>query len=331
MTDTAEPAPPPRPYRGWAFWGLFWLLIAFGLGTLVNESETFTECVHTHKNRKEDQTLHERVGVFDGSIVRERTRLRLLYVCAVDFADKDNGAIVALATVVVAFFTFTLWRSTHGLRQVAEMQSRDLVRSTNAAERNADIAERSLVALNRPYVMVGKFDNFPVLHKELDKVDDPMDKRSWLLRIEFNLDYRLENYGRSLATIHDICYRLEPMVALPEIPPYIEDLRAIVGNPVKVAKSILTSTWGQTYRATAPIVDRPQCERIEFGEESYFFCGFVRYSDVFLGKTYITAQALRYDFQVKAWATVENTAYNYEMEQEAAQRMLARVPTARMT
>ena len=44
----------------------------FGIGVAINYSETFTDCIHNRKNRKEYQALTVSVSVLGSAIVKER-------------------------------------------------------------------------------------------------------------------------------------------------------------------------------------------------------------------------------------------------------------------
>jgi hypothetical protein len=292
-----------------SFWLFLWLVFLLTIGVAINHSAVFGDCINTYKaktNRHTNDKNNDIIGVLLQSLFREAA-------CTGEFTQKYNGAIVAIATVMLGVFTFTLWRATHGMRQVAEMQSRDLLRSTKATEKHADIAERSLVALNRPFLMVGRLDNEPI------RSFTPFGDHPGTINLKFTVDYTLRNYGRSLATIHNIWYKIEPIASLPEVPPYGADLRTALYGKERIVRSVLARNWDQKYQIIAPTTDRPQSMKIESGELFYFFYGFVRYSDIFIGKTYITGQALRYDYKAKAWATVEKTTYNYDVEEERAE------------
>lgn len=75
-----------------------------------------------------------------------------------------SAIIIALATVAIAFFTYTLWRATSGLFMVAKEQSRDMKNSIEiaqqaaiAAQQSAKAAEKSanaLPAMERAYIFV---------------------------------------------------------------------------------------------------------------------------------------------------------------------------------
>lgn len=100
-------------------------------------------------------------------------------ICSLRLIDAHNGFFALLGTIAVAFFTFTLWRSTDRLWQAAEDQreaderarERDATRliasldaaqkTANAAHSAAETAEKSLLAggkataaINRPYMVI---------------------------------------------------------------------------------------------------------------------------------------------------------------------------------
>jgi hypothetical protein len=280
-----------------------WLrrLITFGLISLALGSAIWAELEyqptissgHQHEQHSPNQISGPgKVAIFSserfGSIIQ--------------WTETHHDFVIAIGTVFLALFTLALFGATWGLLRAAKLQASDMQQLLTAANanavaaasqagamsrlqqtisqqggflrqqarataRNANIAERSLVALNRPYLLASRFDNHPVLHQEQINADDPLDKKSWLLRIQFEVIYQLVNYGRSLAEIHYIWFKLEPMETLPEVPPYLFELRTFIDNREKVACSILAPNWSSPYRATAPIIDKPRCERIEFEKE----------------------------------------------------------------
>src|SRR4051794_35263363 len=126
MSETAEPIKPRR--RRWLFIVLFGFVAALGAAVLVDQSEAFTDCVHDRKDRKEYQALRERSGILGGAISRLGTRARLSYVCTWYFTDKNNGALIALATIALSAFTFTLWQATDRLWRTSQEHARHLER-----------------------------------------------------------------------------------------------------------------------------------------------------------------------------------------------------------
>jgi hypothetical protein len=146
-----EGRPTRRRFAEWTFWFLFWVATIFGIGVAINYSETFTDCIHNRKNRKEYQALTESVSVLGSAIVKERARLRLIYVCVGNFTDKNNGAIVALATVALSAFTFILWRATSQLWRTSQEHARHV-------ERSIELSKEALVTTQRAFVFLNELD-----------------------------------------------------------------------------------------------------------------------------------------------------------------------------
>jgi hypothetical protein len=105
---------------------------------IVQQSEAFSNCIHNRKNNKEYEALHKGTGMVGFSIIR--TRFRLNYVCAWAFTDKNNGAIIALATIALSAFTATLWHATRGLWELGRLQQADMQGLLAAARDNAAAA-----------------------------------------------------------------------------------------------------------------------------------------------------------------------------------------------
>jgi hypothetical protein len=315
LPETTPPLPPPfRRIWIWLFWFLFCIAGLFGIGALIDYSQAFTDCIHTYKNRKEYQTPHEGIGIIFGAIVRERVRIHLLYACAGDFADKDAGGIVAVATVVVAFFTFTLWRSTRGLQQVTEMQSRDMQRSivaaeglAKAAERSANVTETSARHVERPYVFLEPIRvDFVIISMvvSIARIGDPIAKNA------VSFTYELHNHGRTPATIYEMQFETDVIrvghshtaaVFPPDEPTYLVPDNVSVFNVIGAGKE------------TAKLKITVICEGLigsQFRNIPLIF-GFVRYRDV-IGRKYERGFGF-------TWGTDEKfrpykEAYNYDRE-----------------
>jgi hypothetical protein len=117
-----------------------WVVAALGLFVLillVGTSEPFKDCIHERKNQQPYSALHERGPIFRATIMKLRTRLSLNVAGAGNFADTNQGAITALATGLLAIFTFTLWRSTSRLWKASIEQT--------------TIAKRALFDVERPH------------------------------------------------------------------------------------------------------------------------------------------------------------------------------------
>jgi hypothetical protein len=81
--------------------------------------------------------------------------------CALHEMYAYRDLIAAVATVLIAIFTFTLWQSTKRLWEAGEKQLRigrqqtfANIHAAKAAKRSAEIAEDALVASTRPWVGV---------------------------------------------------------------------------------------------------------------------------------------------------------------------------------
>lgn len=68
-------------------------------------SPSFKECIAKHQTYDESNSAKENPSGFLGAITAYAE-------CSGDFIDKNNGSITALATIIIAAFTATLWRAT---------------------------------------------------------------------------------------------------------------------------------------------------------------------------------------------------------------------------
>jgi hypothetical protein len=68
-------------------------------------SPSFKECIAHHQAHGEGDSAKENPAGFFGPVSAYAE-------CTGDFIDKNNGSITALATIIIAAFTATLWRAT---------------------------------------------------------------------------------------------------------------------------------------------------------------------------------------------------------------------------
>jgi hypothetical protein len=87
---------------------------------LIGSSKSFQDCINQRKNHQAYHALHEKGPLLVKTIVR----VELHAACARVTSSENDGALTALATIVVAFFTFTLWRSTTDMMRVTEKLER---------------------------------------------------------------------------------------------------------------------------------------------------------------------------------------------------------------
>lgn len=217
-------------------------------------------------------------------------------------------------------------------RDIAKRQESDMrasiaeaARAAAAAQKSADVAERSLVALNRPYIFFA-IAGSPVEHRVQapGQQRDPSDVDN-IIRLQFTLSYGYNNQGKTAALIHNLWLTLDILSDIPNSPiqKYMESRERSIASP-KVA----TSIFGQGQNALVAtaefdiVDDNERIVRIMNGEEIYYAYGFIRYSDVFVRKTYLTGQAFRYDIKHRAFVVVGGEEYNYDrtLDDESSQQ-----------
>jgi hypothetical protein len=71
-----------------------------------------------------------------------------------------NGAITAISTGVIAWFTYALYQSGERMWRITNISAKASRRAANAAIKSADVAEQALTALERPYVFIDSI-SFP--------------------------------------------------------------------------------------------------------------------------------------------------------------------------
>lgn len=108
--------------------------------TLIATTNSFQHCVQDRKTHQAYKTLHEESSPFVKAVVR----FGLNAACARVTAGQNDGSIAALATIVVAFFTYTLWRATDRLWQAHD----DTLKETTR------IAEEEFVANHPPQIAI---------------------------------------------------------------------------------------------------------------------------------------------------------------------------------
>jgi hypothetical protein len=92
--------------------------------------------------------------------------------------QEYHDSIITAATVVIAWFTATLWRANHGLWKIANRQLEDMKRSIAASEKAAEAAERTVNKMEenaqrelRAYVSVKQLFQTAVLDPENRKLN----------------------------------------------------------------------------------------------------------------------------------------------------------------
>lgn len=114
----------------------FVLTLAIILGLFISSERlfapSFKECVAKHQTGHESDPTKENPSGFLGSITAYAE-------CTGDFIDKNNGSITALATIIIAAFTATLWRAT---------------------TRQSDLTREALIADKRPFAFPDAINSY---------------------------------------------------------------------------------------------------------------------------------------------------------------------------
>jgi hypothetical protein len=107
--------------------------------------------------------------------------------------ERSEKVINVFSTITLAVFTALLFiatlilaASTDDLRKYAEEQASDMKRSISEAKRSADVAEKSLIASNRPWVKVDIAVGGPIFYN--------------VNGVNFTIRYILTNIGHSPAS-----------------------------------------------------------------------------------------------------------------------------------
>jgi hypothetical protein len=322
------------------FWPIAWLLLFTCIGIVIGYSQSYTKCVHEHKNLREYNNLHQNTESSNEIIERELVRLKLQATCASQFAEDNEHAINALAAVALAVFTFYLWRATRGLRSYAEIQARDmrqLVRlaranalagmraaraartSANAAMVQANMAERSFFDLERPYLFADSFEgDLETMHTTLPQgtiVNQDVHTVTYIgnipainLPVRFNSNYSIKNWGRTPAVIYEKQFYTIFAHALPLEVHYQEPIER--GERVVGPGELERGFRIESYQFRFAPEERQNF--IDGSEKRVMFVfGFIRYKDVF-GNKYVRGHAVRYLRRLNRFVVAGGDAYNYE-------------------
>jgi hypothetical protein len=182
-----------------------------------------------------------------------------LFWRTIDWLQAYNGAVTAFATFWIAIFTVVL-----------ALVSRRQARLT---KRTADIAERALVELERPVLYV--IDNFSSINNPLSDEGGGNTTRC-----------RIANYGRTPATIYEICEQFFKGDDLPSEPRYSNK------------KSIqMVVAPGTSIRMTSP----------KISPGTYYF-GYLKYRDI-LGLKYTKGFGF-----MPGGGLIDSPKYNYEIQ-----------------
>jgi hypothetical protein len=247
--------------RSWKDWLLATITLAL-IVWLVSTSEAFKNCIHERKNEQPYRALHQRSAIIGTAIVGLRTRINLNIACAGNFADTNQGAITALATVFLALFTFTLWRSTTRLWKVSI--------------EHVDIAKRGLVDVERPHVLIEnvRMGGFRMTEEERREHAATGNFRPSVFPTIF---FDIKNHGKSPAWVIAEVVRFMPAIALPLPPEYGAPTRLVRGYAISPDEKV----YGECRLEPTPELTDDSRIQIVSGEMNLFVYGYVEYDDIF--------------------------------------------------
>jgi hypothetical protein len=235
------------------------------------------------------------------------------------FLDDHNGAVNALAAIVIAFFTVVLalrtgglFKETAALRAVADQQAINMKesiavanRSALAAERAARIAEDSLVAVETPFL-------HPVIVGHQFKAT--WDGFVGSVGLGKAVQFRFQNIGRTPAILTD--YYTCPIFSL-GVPSPKDDLLAMHtgGLSTQVIRAGAFSTELSFNLNEGLYQSLFEGKFGRQGNNMLFFVGQSRYIDLF-GNEFISGFCFAYAAARDEWYGFGGAAYNYRRRVE---------------
>lgn len=253
--------------------------------------------------------------------------------------------IAALATIAIAFFTYTLKQSTDKLwiagenqliasREIAAQQSRDMRESTNvgrmgafgtvnaakAAQKSADsatrqakVAEDALFTIERPYVLIANLSPIkqPTTAIKNEKIS---------IISDYYVTYKVGNFGRMAALIHEIrhVFQVADSKSVPDNPFSMVPPHRVISEGFDAGYAIAAGEIIDDQYFTLPkhveIVEKNGFldPKLSSGKTVFMFAR-VRYEDV--GADSLVRDRIstwKYDFSVHHFLKCGGKQHNYE-------------------
>jgi hypothetical protein len=297
----------PRVIKNWgAAWALAALIGIVGFGVCLDFSAPYHHCNGTRDCGQTSKNDHQAADYMAPALALGQ------------IVDTHNGAVSAIATIVIAAFTVVLaWRTgglfkeTAGLREAADKQRADTLElvaaakdSADAAKRSAALSERALIDLERPVIAVDIID--PGLG---------ISEADGRLTVELRPSSRISitNYGRTPAMLIEYSVRFDIVpkgqygmppaidMAVPESvmqQPYGEFIAA--GKPLEfnIAENISIFTASHVTRGT-----------FSQGDKIFFLC-YIKFEDIFFD-TYKSGFCAIFDEKRREFIRIGGDEYNY--------------------
>jgi hypothetical protein len=215
-----------------------------------------------------------------------------------NFLDTHNGAITALATIVVALATILVAAFTVVLAFVTRSQAR-LTRAlaesgaiaAKAARKSAEVAEKSVNDVERPYVLVEKID------PQINVLNLPDAVPS--------VELSLRNYGRSPALIRELRATLE---ISPHAKPCMQNWPFVKVIPLPTITVIGANQFWPHTCSHERCISSGEAHQIKTGT-LYFWCYCTVFYDDVLDQHYETRMRFRYDPKRNTFSMLSGDEY----------------------
>jgi hypothetical protein len=179
------------------------LVFVFGSIWILTTSSSFQTCTQEQTAAEREQTK-ENPPPFVLSITNYAA---ICVRCSGHVIYEYRDAATAVATVLIALFTYTLYGATKGLAQAAQIQSADMKKSIVAAEIAANAAAQSAEAqiaieggrlICQPRKTTYWEDVGQWANRYPNSPDMTLNNRT------FNVRFVLKNYGKTPATLREV-------------------------------------------------------------------------------------------------------------------------------
>ena len=183
--------------------------------------------------------------------------------CIVDWLDTNSDAVVALATIAIALFTFTLWQTSkeHSRHMEASIAvARDTASATKGSAEVLRAIERARIFVNVEHIESGEM-----------KVIESMQEGPNRIRVN------IINEGRSLATITKFNWYVVAIES-GEIESKIAELKSLESSMIPVIKIRGNDTVERIIRFE---INTSDVQRVETSSAHFYCLGYIRYKDVF--------------------------------------------------
>jgi len=224
----------------------------------------------------------------------------------IDFLDKHGEAVVGIFTIVLAASTGRLWYSTEKLWG-----------STN---RSAEIAERALTELERPFITVEVLQS-GLTFTANGTITSPIS----------DFKYQFVNHGRTPAQLIELVESW-PIVDRIQHPTDPNKFQSVQPPPIDPkAQGARRLPFGvvvskdRPFELSANAIAVIDIQRVtvrpffhSLGSDLYF-CGYVRYQDIF-DKRYIFGFCAVYDFIGRRFLLMGDSRYNYTHREDGPEQ-----------